>query len=585
MAKLRLEVRANRAPSRVTEGSPLVTSRQAVFTFLAAFLLLAYAPTVTALTEGLPGVFKYLADDAFYYLAIADHSRDSGLYTFDGTHPTNGFHPLWQYALTGAFRLFTPDSQGQIVLAFATSILFTAVGTGLFALAVLHASHSVALAIVAAVPGLYWWLAPSTQPEFGAQWSFVNGMETPLSILLFGALAWLLIARRSFQGELTARRIAVVSVLLTALALARLDDVFLFAPFFALLALRAESRAAALRRMAVLAAVPLLGLGAYLLFNVAYAGTALPTSGAAKAGGLIEGLGRNLYGVVTTLLPAADLRALPAAVWGDEAWRVTQMVVPALIALGWLVAFGPRLRRPFVDESAYHHAILTVFAGYVVLKAAYNFAFVGIWHQGHWYYPLSIMTTNALVAVVLAGFLHVVGVHRFVPTVGLGGRSFSLRPLGVAAMILLILLAANVFDSVKARRGEVPNHAFWANRAKIGAALAESCAGCGALSFDDGIVAYSLASPTMNGIGLTLDLPALQAKREGRLLDLAYERGFRLIVSINYPIAADLAPGNLRQRLAAYPNLRDEDLSRWRFRIAYRDPASGAVFVRFDPLP
>jgi hypothetical protein len=57
MAKLRLEVKATEAPSRVTEGSPLVTPPQAAFAFLAALLLVVYAPALSFVSEGLPGVF------------------------------------------------------------------------------------------------------------------------------------------------------------------------------------------------------------------------------------------------------------------------------------------------------------------------------------------------------------------------------------------------------------------------------------------------------------------------------------------------------------------------------------------------
>jgi hypothetical protein len=113
-------------------------------------------------------------------------------------------------------------------------------------------------------------------------------------------------------------------------------------------------------------------------------------------------------------------------------------------------------------------------------------------------------------------------------------------------------------------------------------ALAERCPGCGLLSIDDGIFAYSSSIPTLNGTGFMLDKEAYHAKQEGRLLQLAYERGHRLLATLNYPFADELDAGNLGDRLAAYPYLRGEDLSSWRFEIAHREPASGAVFIAFE---
>src|ERR1700722_18216882 len=50
--------------------------------------------------------------DAFYYLAVARNSLHTSFYSFDGVHPTNGFHPVWEYLLYHAMRmnLLKPDN-------------------------------------------------------------------------------------------------------------------------------------------------------------------------------------------------------------------------------------------------------------------------------------------------------------------------------------------------------------------------------------------------------------------------------------------------------------------------------------------
>lgn len=52
-------------------------------------------------------MIQYIPDDGFYYLTLARHFVESGMWTFDGTNVTNGFHLLWGYILAGLY-LFKP---------------------------------------------------------------------------------------------------------------------------------------------------------------------------------------------------------------------------------------------------------------------------------------------------------------------------------------------------------------------------------------------------------------------------------------------------------------------------------------------
>ena len=55
---------------------------------LAAAIALACAPFELLLEH-------ILYEDFFYYLGVADHVVRGDGATFDGTAPTNGFHPMW----------------------------------------------------------------------------------------------------------------------------------------------------------------------------------------------------------------------------------------------------------------------------------------------------------------------------------------------------------------------------------------------------------------------------------------------------------------------------------------------------------
>ncbi|MCA9573619.1 MAG: hypothetical protein KC656_37550, partial [Myxococcales bacterium] len=49
--------------------------------------------------------FFLLFDDSFYYLEIARHIVAGQGSTFDGIHPTNGYHPLWMAVCTAVMAL------------------------------------------------------------------------------------------------------------------------------------------------------------------------------------------------------------------------------------------------------------------------------------------------------------------------------------------------------------------------------------------------------------------------------------------------------------------------------------------------
>ncbi len=104
------------------------------------------------------------------------------------------------------------------------------------------------------------------------------------------------------------------------------------------------------------------------------------------------------------------------------------------------------------------------------------------------------------------------------------------------------------------------------------------------IEFDDGPISYALDIPTMNGFGYTLDQGGIEAKARGQLLQLAYERGFRVIGLLYYysPLPPECAddPEGLRAIMQGAPSIGAEDLSKWRFSLLYKDPLSRALFYR-----
>jgi len=593
MARTRVEAESASGPARPGRLAPWLV----VATVLAAT---AYPPAMSLHREGMQGAFRYFAADTFYYLSVADRSAEQGFFTFDGTHPTNGFHPLWQFYLERGFSLLDLDAAGQVAFAAVSSTAFVALGTALFALALLRLTRRPWLAILGAVPGVYYLLVPTLNAHHFSQWSFANGMESPLSIFFFGMLLLGIFVRGWLEESPSLRPLVALSVVLAALVLSRLDDVFILIPFALWAALGGVSRADAIRRtvaVTAVTAVPAIGIGCYLGYNLLYAESLLPTSGAAKAQPL-WGLVRNLYAVWTTALPFADPLARNVAVWESEAWRVLQMLVPAGAAVAWLGGRRMTLRAKGAKETR-TNGLIGLLAAYVLVKAAYNFSMVGLWNQGQWYYPLSIMTFNLIAVGWLAALLDQrASIGRAAVTAGEGtllgllrarwpaiGRCVEAVPL--ASALLVVLVSANAFVDLKqSGRHQSRNFEFWLERESTRHLLEKTCPGCGVLAFDDGIVAYSLEkTPTLNGLGLVLDREAQAAQESGRLLDVAWARGHRVLVSVNYamPREAYTSPALLRESLRGNRHLEGQDVDEWNFEVAFRSPSTGVSFVRFEP--
>jgi hypothetical protein len=556
--------------------------------FSSVVALTAFPPVSALVEDGLLGAFRYLSADSFYYLAVADHSTGAPFFTFDGVHPTNGFHPLWQLYLETSFRALELRPERQIQFCAISSVLFTALGTGLFALALLRLTQRPWLALLGSVPGFFFLMVPRIHPSLGSQWSFANGMESPLSILFFGALVYALFARGLLRDHWSRARGIALSVLLTLSTLARLDDIFIFAPFLLFIAATATSRRDASMRVASASLIPTLVIGGYLAYNLSHAGSLLPSSGTAKLGG-VWSLAQNAYATLLTIAPFVDRSFLGLAIWSSKAWHVVQMLAPALVSVGWILWHGIPGRQP-TRHADCPLCLIGLLGGYVLLKSGYNFVFVSIWNQGHWYYPLTIMSFNAMIAVWCAQLI----ARRASPEEGAPPHAILRRwpalsrlPAATAVVGVLLLVTAYAFVDTKRTSGyHRKSHDFWMERAQIQRGVNLACPGCGVLAFDDGIISYSLETiPTLNAFGLAADAEALEALGEGRLLRLAWERGHRLIATVNYAESdyVDSDAGRLLESLRAHGHLHDEALDQWTFEVVFESPRSAVSFVRFQP--
>ena len=551
------------------------------------FFFAAWPPLMALFEEGIQGAFKYFASDSFYYLAIAKQSTAVDYFSFDGVHPTNAFHPLWEVYLRVVNAFVPLGHESLIFLAAGSSVLFSSVGTALFSWAVLRLTGRFAIALLASVPGLFFLVMPHFGKSFAAQWNFMNGMESPLSVFFFGLLLVFLLSGARRASTWTRRDLALLSIILSALMLTRLDDIFLILPFGVYALYSGRSFQDKIARGVSVALIPTVTLLFYLVFNQAYAGNFLPTSGLAKAEPGMAVL-RNAYALFTTVFPFLDFMRPDVGVWKSEGWRVVQMIVPMGLAGFWLYRFRHSMKAGLeaLPLAQGQRVVVVCLASYVILKAVYNFAVVGLWNQGNWYYVVSIMVSNLILALFVSEILD----RARVSQASQGQRGWLCRHeqliSAVAAVLLVMLVANSATYEKRTGKAQGRNYQFWSQRADARDLIDRHCGDCGVVSFDDGIVAFSLEGiPTMNGLGLALDEEARIARDEGRMLELAWERGHRLMVIVNYPLSTECytRDGALRAHRARNAHLSGQSLEAWEFELAFALPGSNVNFVRFTP--
>jgi hypothetical protein len=231
-------------------------------------------------------MIRSIGGDAYHYLAIARKAVVSHIYTYDGVHVTNGFHPLWEYAIRGMFvalRVQSHESQAVVLMVMALSS--STVGIVLASAAIVRLTNRYFLGFLV-VPGLFY-LVAGAHVGNDAIWSVLDGMESSFSIL-FGGLFFIVLSYRmgvpgrgGFNLVPACRALGLV---LPFLILSRLDDVFIVPAFLIGILLVEKPLREKISAGAWIAVPSAVCISCYLVYNKLTAGAAMPLSGAMKRG-------------------------------------------------------------------------------------------------------------------------------------------------------------------------------------------------------------------------------------------------------------------------------------------------------------
>lgn len=343
-------------------------------------------------------------DDAYYYFLIARNWITVGMSTFDGTHLTNGYHPLWmgvlllQYKCLGESLTLTRSIEFFLALTGLAATLKAVRIRGLAASMVFTAGYFVLMTQIA-----------------------LNGMETTIFACCFGLLIYSLGRSGSSVAGL-----ALLDGGLAALAVAsRLDAAVFVLPLLLLTAHSWVRKGIALAVVAVSCLV-------YMLWNHHVFGAFMPISGEVKSLGGMQ-LNHPL------LHAMASPRALQARLF-----YLTLLAVPVSVWL-WLRSRGgdelSRTEFPSIDHPSIERPLLGAFVLGFFMFAMRLFLFSS-WTIWPWYdYPVLL----AYMGCVPALLRWIESRYRMPP---------QSRFAASGAAIVLLLLA--VLTAVAAARRHTP---------------------------------------------------------------------------------------------------------------------------------
>lgn len=332
-----------------------------------------------------------VTDDAYYYLKTARNIAAGLGPTFDGIHPTDGFHPLWMGLLV-PLAAVAPGPQALVRVALALSVALAACSAVLVWRLTRRLTASGGIAFVALV---FYWLNPR------AVLSSLNGLETGLATLLF--VGSLLVVLREVEAPAgSVAREAVLGVLLGLLFLARTDLVF-YAGVFYVSTIALAPAGARVRRAGLVALIA--------------AALAAPWVGWcwARFGSPVQVSGLSIPYVEHELFRAAGSGTFAMAAEGLRRFAVVlyeglrgELGYPRPLSVGILgfalLVLAMRWRDSLGCTPARRRAAL-VFLGLLGAALALVFAHTAIrWYPRPWYFDQLLVLLPVFLALGLAVF-------------------------------------------------------------------------------------------------------------------------------------------------------------------------------------
>ncbi len=426
-------------------------------------------------------LLSFYDDDAFYYLQVARNIVTHHHSTFDGTHPTNGYHPLWMLTLVllGLFssgKTFFFLLQGVALASFTITLLAARGACRCLS------GNAVLTQVAAAIVALETLVL------------IRSGMEITLTIPLVLLLCWYRLHPRFRWTPGQAVGFGLLSALIV---LSRLDSVLFIALFF-LLDFVLERPATTTDRWSRIYAVLscTLPLAFYVLFHRKWYHVWLPVSGEAKQ---------------MRVHHSIHLAALHAAFGPINFPYLFFVVYPTLLVVLLAAVSLLKLREPRLRRSTLALSISLLLFPLLQLVL---FSALSDWPIWPWYlYSLPLATTG--------GFLLFFSRYR------------QLAHRKDAGVLLQGSVIALVFLLAVASMSDTPTTRWYLFGRDI-EAFSQTHDGIYAMGDCAGTTAYLIHQPVVQLEGLVMDAPFLENIRDQRNLNQALsDYGVRYYITAN----------------------------------------------------
>lgn len=347
-----------------------------------------------------------VTDDALYYPVIARSIANEFRSSYDGITKTNGYHPLWCW-LQIPVALFTGRLDAMTYLWFIKLMLSVIVLAALFVWGKLIrdvTGSKIISATFVLLLGSYWW----------SIYTLYSGMETPLVVLLMGLS---LAAGKKLLESPSIKLAFLLSIIVAATFLARLDSVFFLAPLGLVLAVRFKKNV----RLIMAISLPAITLPVpYLIWNYWNFGNIVPVSGLKKTA-----MGVDFSKQISIF----------CGFWSDKYEKLVNIVRPeGVIFVALSVAAIIYLSRQEIRTNLKRLGIIWILPIGALMHYGYTSIFM---YEAdiYWYQYSEYMSVYLIMAVILLSITDRLG--RNGKTARLKGVPFLMLLLGVLCVVLI----------------------------------------------------------------------------------------------------------------------------------------------------
>lgn len=471
---------------------------------------------------------RFIYDDMFYYLKVAQNLAVGNGSTFDGIHPTNGYHPLWMLIMTLLAGVFSGDmlvhaaltlgavlhvTQGYLMLRLLARVARPAIALGLTALYILN------------------WRTLSIN---------LNGLEAALAIVL----TLLVMDRLMTWPQSPSYKDAVTLGLLIGLAVLSRFDLLLLAMlvgiyvFLSPLYPKVYTIKSRLALGSAFALSAMLLVSIWFLFSYHVSGTLLPNSRHAVK--LLTGVGYD-YGNMAQMRDMLIDQVWSFIWWSSDIsnlFGIFPVIAPdgrgMILSAGLLVILFMTVFFVFILNSKERNVRLAVLP---MMYFAMHFGYYAVFHRIEVRY---VLPSLAVFMIALAAAVEVIA------------RSASAK--GNIRILLPVFGIASVFSlysgitAYQAGHASVRVHKYHYVARDMAAWLAANKPGTVTAAWNAGILGYYSDTVLINLDGVIND-GALDAIRDKRLDDYILESGVTLIID---------EPGQMNYNLQRFSARPDE---------------------------